>query len=137
MSQIRAVLFRLRATIVLVAVAAVFGGALFFSPHAHATAGSAGVIAPCDHNPATIAGEITVGKTTAPVKRANSAGHCPDCCLFGGVGALALPVRASFVIQPRAEIRSLAFDVAVVDGATELLLSGAANGARAPPVVAI
>lgn len=128
MSQIRAILFWFRATIVLVAVAAVLGGALLSSPAAHATHAALGVSAPCDRHSAVS------GMPGSPDERMGSAGHCTDCCLFGGVGVLALPVRASFVIQPPAESGPLAFDVVAVDGATELLLSGAANGARAPPI---
>jgi hypothetical protein len=128
MSQIRAIMIRLRATIVLVAVAAVFGGALLSSPAAHATPAAFGLSAPCDYHSAM------AGKSGSPVNRAGSNGHCTECCLFGGVGVLALPVRASVVIPAPAESGSLSFDVVAVDGATELLLSGAANGARAPPV---
>jgi len=128
MSQIRAILFRLRATIVLVAVAAVFGGALFSTPAARAASAPPGLSTPCDHHPALAA------NSGAPVKQTGFAGHCPDCCLFGGVGFLALPARASFLIQPPAETSSLAVYDVSGHRATELLLSVSANGARAPPV---
>jgi hypothetical protein len=128
MSQIRAIVFRLRAAIVLVAVAAVFGGALLSTPAARAAYAPNGLSIPCDHH------QAIAGKDVAPVKRAGYAGHCPDCCLFGGVGVMALPARASFVIQPSAETSSLAVYDVTGPRAAKLLLSGAANGARAPPV---
>jgi hypothetical protein len=129
MTQIRAILFRLRAAIVLVAVAAVFGGALLTTPAARAASLSPGVSAPCDHHPAMD------GKPGAPVKRAGYAGHCPDCCLFGGLGVLALQqARASFLIQPPVETGSQALYYVIGANAPELLLYRSANGARAPPV---
>jgi hypothetical protein len=130
MSQIRAILFKLRATIVLVAVAAVFTGGLFSAPtSARAGSASFGFSAPCDHHP------WLAVKAGAPVKRLNGAAPCPDCCLFGGVGVLALPIRASYVSEPPAETGLQAFFFESGSGATELLIPGAANGARAPPVV--
>jgi hypothetical protein len=128
MSQIRAILFRLRATVVLVAVAAVFGGALFSAPAARAASASLGLTAPCDHHPAI---DSTAG---APIKRAGFPGHCPDCCLFGELSVLALPVRASSLVQPTTDPVSMAVYAATPAGATEFILTGAANGARAPPV---
>ena len=128
MTQIRAILFRLRAAIVLVAVSAVFGGALLTTPAARAASLSPGISAPCDHHPAMN------GKSDAPVKRAGFAGHCPDCCLFGGLGVLDLhQARASVLIPPPVETGSLTIYFVIGANASELLLSGAANGARAPP----
>jgi hypothetical protein len=128
MSQIRAIVYRLRAAIVLVAVAAVFGGALLSTPAARAASAPLGLLTPCDHHPAFAA------NAGAPVKQTRFAGHCPDCCLFGGVGALALPSRASFLIQPPGEASSLAVYNVTGPRAAELFLSASANGARAPPV---
>ncbi len=133
MSQIRAILFRLRAAIVLVAVTAVFGGALLTTPAARAASFSSGLSAPCDHQPANQA--AIDGKSGAPIKRAGFAGHCPDCCLFGGLGVLALQARASFLIQPPVETGGKTLYFVSGANAPELLLSGAANGARAPPGV--
>ena len=129
MSQIRAILFWLRAAIVLVAVAAVFGGFVLSAPSARASAAVAGVSVPCDH----LASAATASPG-APVKQTGHASHCPECCLFGGVGDVALTPRTSFFARPSAETGAMAFYAASGASVPKFLLSGAANGARAPPV---
>lgn len=132
MSQIRAILFRLRAAIVLVAVAAVFGGVVLSAPSARASAAAIGVSAPCDH----LAGAASASRG-APVKQTGHASHCPECCLFGGgVGDLALTPRTSFFAKPSVETGARTFYAVSRASAPEFLLTGAANGARAPPIAA-
>lgn len=127
MSQIRAILFRLRAAIVLVAIAAVFGGVALSVPSARAAV-AAGVSAPCDHLASAVA--MAPG---APAKQTGHASHCPECCLFGGVGDVALTPRTSLFAKPPTATQAIGFYATSGARPPEFLLSGAANGARAPP----
>ncbi len=79
----------------------------------------------------------TPAKDSAPAPDGSPAHKCPDCCLAAHAGAAVLPERIAVLTRPPAERPAIIHYHAGSARQPESLSSGAANGARAPPVLPI
>lgn len=128
MSRFRALFTGFRTAVAALIVCAMTTGGVILPAAAHAGAHSAKSIVDCQK--ARIAAQDA--HSGAPAHE-DGAGHCPDCCVSAGFVDLILPERVPTPVRTRAARGAVVFTHLVESDGRESLISGAGNGARAPP----
>jgi hypothetical protein len=128
MSRFRALFTGFRTALAALSVCALTTGGVILPAAAHAGAHTAKSIVDCQK--ARITAQGAHSETPA---HENGSGHCPECCVSAGFVDLMLPDRAPTPVRRRAARGEVIFAHLVASDGRESLISGAGNGARAPP----
>jgi len=129
MSQFRAFFAGFRTALAGLIICALMTGAVLSPAAAHPAAGHDVKSAIDCHKLRLVAPNANAG---TPIDDEGS-GACPDCCISAGFVDFMLPARAPTPFRTRAERVTVVFADLVSSDARDDLLSGAGNGARAPP----